>query len=368
MAVGNVLLGTLRKKLGDIVFMRRAGEQVLRTRVRRIKNPQTRPQAMQRSRFGALLPIFRLLNGVLFGRLRIGWSQYNSFFSRNMRSPRPTRISFLNVPYEVDYPFLTPPTPRLGVGDGLSVPMPLIITNGALNAPRYGTTLSSLGLSDVGLGVNAINGLSDSSDRIMFGFECEGVLKKFQAAMIALGMGSLLEPETTSDISPLQLQRIISRIITGSEFNHIGMLFTWSRDGGMVLDEASYSEWGDLTTGGGTVYTDENGDVVGWTGIATNSRGETFVLSFSDALGLIGITLFNVAINAAVDTPTGASVITSRRRAGKLQVSTSSILLDLQYGVPAYASLFTEESIEQAVIDYTRQETAADGLNLNLND
>lgn len=49
MAKGNLFLGTATKKLGDVVMMRRDGEQVSRVRVRTIANPKSDGQAAQRN-------------------------------------------------------------------------------------------------------------------------------------------------------------------------------------------------------------------------------------------------------------------------------------------------------------------------------
>lgn len=48
MAKGNLLLGLGSGKLGDIVLSRTNGQQITRVRVRKIKNPRTTPQQIQR--------------------------------------------------------------------------------------------------------------------------------------------------------------------------------------------------------------------------------------------------------------------------------------------------------------------------------
>lgn len=49
MAKGNLFLGTAHKSVGDVTMYRRNGEQVSRVRVRKIKNPKSRPQMLQRA-------------------------------------------------------------------------------------------------------------------------------------------------------------------------------------------------------------------------------------------------------------------------------------------------------------------------------
>lgn len=53
MATGNLLLGTARKKLGDVVFYRYNGQQRSRPRIRQIANPRTYKQAVQRMALAA---------------------------------------------------------------------------------------------------------------------------------------------------------------------------------------------------------------------------------------------------------------------------------------------------------------------------
>ena len=48
MAKGNPLLGQMRGKVGDLVFSRSAGQQVVRARAAKVANPQTRGQMIQR--------------------------------------------------------------------------------------------------------------------------------------------------------------------------------------------------------------------------------------------------------------------------------------------------------------------------------
>ena len=54
MAKGNLILGTASGKLGDTVMYRKDGQQLSRVRVRKIANPKTEPQAMQRALLGTL--------------------------------------------------------------------------------------------------------------------------------------------------------------------------------------------------------------------------------------------------------------------------------------------------------------------------
>lgn len=65
MAIGNLFLGTARKTIGDIVMYRRNGEQLSRVRVRKISNPRTEAQALQRNYMAPVTKFYAPLADVL---------------------------------------------------------------------------------------------------------------------------------------------------------------------------------------------------------------------------------------------------------------------------------------------------------------
>ena len=65
MAIGNLFLGTARKTIGDIVMYRRNGEQLSRVRVRKIANPRTEAQALQRNYMAPVTKFYAPLADVL---------------------------------------------------------------------------------------------------------------------------------------------------------------------------------------------------------------------------------------------------------------------------------------------------------------
>ena len=64
MAKGNLILGTARGKLGDTVMYRKDGQQLSRVRVRKISNPKTESQAMQRALLGTLGTAYSYMKGI----------------------------------------------------------------------------------------------------------------------------------------------------------------------------------------------------------------------------------------------------------------------------------------------------------------
>lgn len=87
MSKGNILLGYARGKVGDLVFVRRGGEQIVRPYVGMVKNPQTRPQMVQRIKWPNLVAAWRVLKPYIQMGMqdkKPSQSDYNAFISRNL--------------------------------------------------------------------------------------------------------------------------------------------------------------------------------------------------------------------------------------------------------------------------------------------
>lgn len=116
MSKGNMLLGYARGKVGDVVFARRAGEQIVRPYNGNPKNPQTRSQMVQRIKWPNVIAFYRIarpyIEKGMQGR-KLGQSGYNKFVS-------------LNVPANEIYL-----TKQMSTGGG-SVMAPYYLTNGSL--------------------------------------------------------------------------------------------------------------------------------------------------------------------------------------------------------------------------------------------
>ena len=385
---GIPLLGTWRGKLGEMVFTRRAGEQIARTRNRRVKNPQTYAQAIQRSRLAALLPIFRLINGAVFGRLKIGWSQYNSFMSRNLTAARPSMIDNATpYIYEADYPYLTPPTPKMGVGNGLSVMMPLIVTQGTLNQPVFGicpqeegNTLGSVlkHIQKNGVNVNLLDPLSVPIDGICFGIQAPGFTGRANSVLTSIGIDAYeaYHQGQTILLDGKKAEWVINAMVSGNRHVHTGFLLVMDNQGFGVAKTAFYNEIGDIVEGEVEIDIAEDssgGLLFDFSGYIINSRGEKFTI-FTNAIGsgtltsnpnLIVIRLDSIPYiaHSAVD----GTVILSRKHKGKLLLSKSQLLQNANSAAIEYQTLFTAESIDEAASDYQKAGTQSDELNLDLN-
>lgn len=116
MAKGNLFLGTATKKLGDVVMIRSKGEQLARVRVRKITNPKTEAQALQRCYFAPTSRFYAPLASVL----ETSWeghdrsTSHNAFTSTAVSLARkngwylPKGESFFPLPYQVSKGILSP--------------------------------------------------------------------------------------------------------------------------------------------------------------------------------------------------------------------------------------------------------------------
>lgn len=145
MSKGNMLLGYARGKVGDMVFTRRAGEQITRPYNGRPKNPQTRSQMTQRIKWPNVIAFYRIarpyIEKGMQGR-KLGQSGYNKFVS-------------LNTPANEVYL-----TKQMAVGGG-SVIAPYYVTSGSLGERRISSELNTgLSIGSVSLATGTIGEVS----------------------------------------------------------------------------------------------------------------------------------------------------------------------------------------------------------------
>ena len=116
MAKGNLLLGTAGNSVGDVVMYRREGAQVSRVRVRKIKNPKTDAQSLQRAAFSPVAKFYSPL-AVVLERSFEGLSKmksYNKFLKTNIDLARangwllPKGTGFFPLPYQLSKGTLEP--------------------------------------------------------------------------------------------------------------------------------------------------------------------------------------------------------------------------------------------------------------------
>lgn len=122
MAKGNLFLGTARNKLGDVVLMRRDGEQVSRVRVRQIANPRTDAQTLSRLALNSATKTAQQLRGIIdhsFQGIKYGQTSVNHFTSKLTKEIRSFMEDALANPSAAPYgtaPVL--PYAASGIGAG----------------------------------------------------------------------------------------------------------------------------------------------------------------------------------------------------------------------------------------------------------
>ena len=122
MAKGNLFLGTAARSVGDVVMYRREGAQVSRVRVRKIANPKTDAQCLQRAFMSACVKFYQPLANVLDrswqGKSRA--KSYAAFLKAN--APKVRAAGYY-----------------LNKGTGF-FPLPLQLSNGTLPIQNAGVT------------------------------------------------------------------------------------------------------------------------------------------------------------------------------------------------------------------------------------
>ena len=85
MAKGNLLLGTAKGRIGDVVFVRRLGEQNTRAYNPKIKNPRTPAQMRNRLRLSNIVNGYKILAiPGSFQTEKAGQTNYNAFIKANL--------------------------------------------------------------------------------------------------------------------------------------------------------------------------------------------------------------------------------------------------------------------------------------------
>lgn len=101
MAVGNLFLGTARKKLGDVVFYRTEGQQRSRVRNRNPKNPKSAKQSVQRMVLATAAKMASAYEPIVnhsFEGVPIGAKSVQMFRKKAMNALRSAAAAYLNVP------------------------------------------------------------------------------------------------------------------------------------------------------------------------------------------------------------------------------------------------------------------------------
>ena len=109
MAKGNLLLGTAKNSVGDVVMYRREGAQITRVRVRNVKNPKTDAQSFQRAIMAPIAKFYsplsvvleRSFEGLSKAKSHNKFNQVNANLARINKWALPKGTGFFPLPYQL---------------------------------------------------------------------------------------------------------------------------------------------------------------------------------------------------------------------------------------------------------------------------
>ena len=109
MAKGNLLLGTAKNSVGDVVMYRREGAQITRVRVRNVKNPKTDAQSFQRAIMAPIAKFYsplsvvleRSFEGLSKAKSHNKFNQVNANLARKNKWALPKGTGFFPLPYQL---------------------------------------------------------------------------------------------------------------------------------------------------------------------------------------------------------------------------------------------------------------------------
>lgn len=109
MAKGNLILGTAKNSVGDVVMYRREGAQITRVRVRNVKNPKTNAQSFQRAIMAPIAKFYsplsvvleRSFEGLSKAKSHNKFNQVNAGLARAGKWALPKGTGFFPLPYQL---------------------------------------------------------------------------------------------------------------------------------------------------------------------------------------------------------------------------------------------------------------------------
>ena len=109
MAKGNLLLGTAKNSVGDVVMYRREGAQITRVRVRNVKNPKTDAQSFQRAIMAPIAKFYsplsvvleRSFEGLSKAKSHNKFNQVNANLARKNKWALHKGTGFFPLPYQL---------------------------------------------------------------------------------------------------------------------------------------------------------------------------------------------------------------------------------------------------------------------------
>lgn len=159
MSKGNMLLGHARGKVGDLVFSRSNGQQVVRARAAVVKNPKTEAQTIQRTILNTVAQAYSKMQPIVdhsFEGIPEGQKTMSAFMRANLDALRTKIAQYVadNWSYDSIYAFAP-------IGTNKFAPNDFIVSRGSLPSivvaiPSANTTTAELGGTTYGDIINAL--------------------------------------------------------------------------------------------------------------------------------------------------------------------------------------------------------------------
>lgn len=158
MSKGNMLLGHARGKVGDLVFSRANGQQIVRSRAAVVKNPQTESQMVQRIILNTVAQAYSRMRAITdhsFEGVQAGQKTMSLFLRKNIDSLR--SIIAKEIADGGDFDGVWAFTP---IGDNGYAPNAYIISQGSL--PAVPVAVDSATKGSIALAENTYQGVLDA--------------------------------------------------------------------------------------------------------------------------------------------------------------------------------------------------------------
>lgn len=130
MSKGNMLLGHARGKVGDLVFSRSNGQQIVRARAAVVKNPQTEKQMIQRIILNTIAQAYSKMQAIVdhsFEGVQAGQKTMSAFLKRNMQNMRSRIAQTLAENYTLEEAYAFSP-----IGTNIYSPNAFTVSMGSL--------------------------------------------------------------------------------------------------------------------------------------------------------------------------------------------------------------------------------------------
>lgn len=154
MAKGNMLLGQARGKVGDLVFARQSGQQVVRARAAVVRNPQTEVQMIQRILMNTVAQAYSKMSAIVdhsFEGIEKGQKSMSFFMSKNLKTIRERIAQEINeqdMPYSSIFSFTK-------IGQNYFAPNEYLVAKGQLPEVRTTEVGDSEGYTSIAIPANA---------------------------------------------------------------------------------------------------------------------------------------------------------------------------------------------------------------------